>query len=187
MSFGIQTRGLLTPGQRVFRHKSRITGRTVEFYSERGMVSIHGELPNVPGQNQPDNGEDFKRCTLREFLQRADALNQEVRRLLRIAHDDGTHARRYRQEAGDLQALVECMIAAARHARDQGDPIATLTRGLAAHREPGRRLLVTPGLDFTPGPIPPLRAPVGAPVMDLGGTQKVRPDQLIITPGRPKR
>lgn len=98
--------GAPTPGQKVFRFRSRILKTYTEFFPERGMISMLYESQGV---------EEFRRFSVREFVLRAQAISDAARR--RSHHKD------YADERKDLLDLVEMMIDVAKEARHQGDPL----------------------------------------------------------------
>jgi hypothetical protein len=110
--------GGASPGRKTYRTRGEVSGRVIEFIPERGMITIRIE--------EKDGGEKYDRVSRRTFLERAYALQQEVAWLRREACKDSMKARRHRDEARILQDLVDCMVAAAQAAKDQGDPIANL-------------------------------------------------------------
>ena len=158
-----------TPGQAVFQYRSRITRRVTEFYPSRGMITVHHE--------DPQHAEQYERIPRREFLLRAAAISLEVKRCRELACREAGRAKVHYEMARDLQALVDCMIQAARAAGDQGDPTKPGDLKAMADRH---RTVAAPGASYeTPVPAMP-HAPADAPFKDLGGTQVVSPSRLIL-------
>jgi hypothetical protein len=89
---------------RVFKYKSRITGDVTTFYADRGIVRIVNEQTG-----------EFESVSRLEFLLRAAAINNSLK------------VKQPSDEKLDQQRMVEAMIAAARAAKDQGDPLDPVT------------------------------------------------------------
>jgi hypothetical protein len=86
------------------------TFRGLKFYAENGFICLHDE----------DTGEFFV-LTRREFLQRAQALSDEARRLRTIAAENPTKASWLSADRNELIKAVEEMIACTYEAKEQGD------------------------------------------------------------------
>lgn len=85
------------------------TYRGLKFYAQNGFICLHDE----------DTGE-FYVLTRREFLERANALNEEAKRL-RVMMAENPSRKWMAQDRMDLQDGVEMMVAAAVEAKEQGD------------------------------------------------------------------
>jgi hypothetical protein len=86
-----------------FQHKSTITGDIVEFYPERGLITIEGI-------KRRSGVEFYNRVSRREFLIRAMALSLEIKHM------------KYGGEKEDQRRLLDVMIMAAKRAGTHGDP-----------------------------------------------------------------
>ena len=86
------------------------TFRGLKFYAENGFVCLHDE----------DTGE-FYVLTRKEFLQRAQALSDEARRLRGIAAENPAKASWLSADRNELIKAVEDMLACTYEAQEQGD------------------------------------------------------------------
>lgn len=85
------------------------TFRGLKFYAKNGFVCLHDE----------QTGEFFV-LTRREFLQRAQALSDEARRMRHMSADNPSQ-KWISADRADLQLGIEYMIACTREAQEQGD------------------------------------------------------------------
>ena len=155
-----------------FVYKSRITGEVTEFYAENGIVRIHCENRGA---------EDYVRASVSEFLHRARAMGDTVRKLRSQACRAGSEAqrKRFHQEAVDHQRLVEVMVAAAQAAKHQGDPFDPRVRKTPTSRQFGFRGAAP--RPFCTGVTPMPKAPPTAQVKEVGGVV-LSPSQVIVRP-----
>lgn len=91
------------------------TYQDLKFYAMNGFVCLHDEKEG-----------DFRVLTRKEWLDRADALSDEVKRLRQMATNTtgaalGGSAKVFYEDACRLQKFVEDMIACAMEAGHQGD------------------------------------------------------------------
>jgi|688.fasta_scaffold68088_4 hypothetical protein len=124
------------------------TFRGLKFYAQNGFVCLHDE----------QSGEFFV-LTRKEFLQRAQALSEEARRLRTIAAENPAKAAWMSADRADLIRAVEEMIACTGEAKEQGDRMdPTVDAWFMKHR-PHRRskISMASAADFTtslPGNLP---------------------------------
>ena len=123
------------------------TYRGLKFYAQNGFVCLHDE----------DTGEFFG-LTRREFLERAQALGLEAKRLRTMAVENPDN-KWMPQDRTDLQDGVEMMIAAAKEAKEQGDRTDPTVDAWFARHRPNRKsmLSMTNASNFntaTPGALP---------------------------------
>lgn len=85
------------------------TFRGLKFYAQNGFVCLHDEA----------TGEFFV-LTRREFLQRAQALSDEAKRMRHISADNPS-MKWISADRAELQLGIENMIACTREAQEQGD------------------------------------------------------------------
>ena len=86
-------------GQDTFTHRSRVDGSVIKFFALRGLIRVVNEMTG-----------ECKIVGLKDFLLRAKAIN------------DSINPQMHRDEKADTHRLVECMIAVAKKAKEQGDP-----------------------------------------------------------------
>lgn len=120
------------------------TFRGLKFYAQNGFVGLHDE----------ETG-DFFVLTRREFLQRAQALSEEARRLREMSAANPAKASWLSADRVDLLRAIENMIACTQEAKDQGDRTdPEVDAWFRKHRPTKRSRLVVPGnVNFsTPAP-----------------------------------
>lgn len=124
------------------------TFRGLKFYAQNGFVCLHDE----------QSGEFFV-LTRKEFLQRAQALSEEARRMRTIAAENPAKAPWLSADRADLIRAVEEMIACTQEAKEQGDRMdPTVDAWFMKHR-PHRRskISMASAADFNttlPGNLP---------------------------------
>lgn len=124
------------------------TFRGLKFYAQNGFVCLHDE----------ETGEFFV-LTRKEFLQRAQALSEEARRMRVIAAENPAKAPWLSADRSELIQAVEEMIACTYEAKEQGDrtdPV--VDEWFRKHRPHKRSRLALPGnINFSttlPGDLP---------------------------------
>lgn len=143
---------------KVYTYRSAITKQVTTFRAQRGLVRVVCEraVPGVLGTKTFDGGVSV--LAVRDLLQRAQALNFECSR----------HITPIPQELRDKLRLVENMVAVAREAQRQGDPLGKHANEIAIGKKlPGRILVgdVAWARHTGPGPIP--QAPTTVPAVDI--------------------
>lgn len=123
------------------------TYRGLKFYAQNGFVCLHDE----------DSGEFFV-LTRREFLERAQALSLEAKRL-RTMMAENPSRKWMAQDRMDLQDGVDMMVAAAAEAKEQGDRTDPEVDAWFARHRPHRKSLLSmaAAANFktpTPGALP---------------------------------
>lgn len=103
------------------------TFRGLKFYAQNGFVCLHDEK----------TGEFFV-LTRREFLQRAQALSDEVRRMRHMSADNPS-SKWISADRMDLQVGIENMLACTREAQEQGDRTDPQVDEWFLRHRPGRR------------------------------------------------
>jgi len=123
------------------------TYRGLKFYAQNGFVCLHDE----------DTGEFFV-LTRREFLERAQALSLEAKRLRSMAAENPDR-KWMSQDRMDLQDGVDMMVAAAAEAKEQGDRTDPAVDAWFMRHRPHRKSLLSmaSAVNFTttaPGALP---------------------------------
>lgn len=124
------------------------TFRGLKFYAQNGFICLHDE----------DTGE-FYVLTRREFLQRAQAISDEAKRLREIAAQYPAKAAWLSADRAELQLAIENMIAATNEAKEQGDRNDPKVDEWFRRHRPGRKskISLASAANFTtaaPGPLP---------------------------------
>lgn len=102
--------------------------RGLKFYAKNGFICLHDE----------ETGEFFV-LTRKEFLQRAQAIGEEAKRLRHIAAENPSKAAWLAADRADLQNAIDNMIACTKEAKEQGDrDDPTVDAWFMRHR-PGRK------------------------------------------------
>jgi hypothetical protein len=159
MTFAIHTHGVSTPGQKVGRYKSPITGLTSSYYAEDGLITVITE--------EKDGKESYNRVSRAELVARIITVNQMAKRS------------KYPHERDAMIRFAADLMEVSKAAKAQGDPFASpeVARQVAEDR---RKIIVSPGspgfrggadYKFTTGMPAMPQAPASAPVRDLGGTK----------------
>ncbi|NDD52537.1 hypothetical protein EBZ39_01440 [bacterium] len=104
------------------------TFRGLKFYAKNGFVCLHDE----------STGEFFV-LTRKEFLQRAQALSDEVKRLRHIAAVTPAKAAWLSADRMDLQCAIDNMIECTKEAKEQGDRNDPAVDAWFMRHRPGRR------------------------------------------------
>lgn len=122
--------------------------RGLKFYAQNGFICLHDE----------QTGEFFV-LTRKEFLQRAQAISDEARRLRHMAAENPSKAAWLSADRVELQQAIENMVAVTKEAKEQGDrDDPTVDAWFRRHR-PGRKskISLASGANFTsqlPGALP---------------------------------
>lgn len=124
------------------------TFRGLKFYAQNGFVCLHDEADG-----------SFFVVTRKEFLQRAQALSDEARRLRTMAARNPTQAPWLSADRQELQTTIENMLACATEAREQGDRDDPAVDEWFRRHRPGRKskISLASGANFKsalPGPLP---------------------------------
>lgn len=153
------------------------TFRGLKFYAQNGFVCLHDE----------DSGEFFV-LTRKEFLQRAQALSEEARRMRVIAAENPAKAIWLSADRADLIKAVEEMIACTHEAKEQGDRTDPVVDAwFLKHRPHKRSRLALPGnVNFStsmPGDLPRGKdtGKQVTPDFTMGGN--ANPPKKLILPG----
>ena len=87
---------------------------SLTFWAENGFIYIEDR-----------DDESFTTCNRRDWLDRARAFNQDAQRLGSMATEAGNAWKKQTaaQERDAMLSLVECMLACAKQAKAQGDPM----------------------------------------------------------------
>jgi hypothetical protein len=122
--------------------------RGLKFYAQNGFICLHDE----------QTGEFFV-LTRKEFLQRAQAISEEARRLRHMAAENPAKAAWLSADRAELQVAIENMVAVTKEAKEQGDrDDPTVDAWFRRHR-PGKKskISLASGANFTsalPGSLP---------------------------------
>ena len=124
------------------------TYRGLKFYAKNGFICLHDE----------ETGEFFV-LTRKEFLQRAQAIGDEAKRLRSIAAENPAKAAWLSADRADLQRAIEDMIAATKEAKEQGDRDDPVVDEWFRRHRPGRKskISLASSANFTsalPGALP---------------------------------
>lgn len=124
------------------------TFRGLKFYAKNGFVCLHDE----------DTGEFFV-LTRKEFLQRAEALSDEAKRLRHMAAQYPSKAVWLSADRMELQQAIENMVACTREAKEQGDRDDPIVDAWFRRHRPGRKskISMASGANFktaAPGVLP---------------------------------
>jgi hypothetical protein len=124
------------------------TYRKLKFYAENGFICLHDE----------DTGEFFV-LTRREFLERAQAISEEAKRLRFMAAEHPSKAAWLSADRAELQIAVENMIAVTKEAKEQGDRDDPEVDAWFMRHRPGRKskISMAGGANFKaalPGALP---------------------------------
>ncbi|NDD52736.1 hypothetical protein EBZ39_02450 [bacterium] len=122
--------------------------RGLKFYAQNGFICLHDE----------QTGEFFV-LTRKEFLQRAQAISDEAKRLRHIAAENPGKAAWLSADRAELQQAIENMVAAAKEAKEQGDRDDPAVDAWFRRHRPGRKskISLASGANFTsalPGALP---------------------------------
>jgi hypothetical protein len=123
------------------------TFRGLKFYAQNGFVCIHDEATG-----------EFYVVTRREFLDRAQAIADEAKRLRRVAIEN-PDKKWVVADRLELQQGIETMIAATREAKEQGDRNDPAVDAWFRRHRPGRKskISLASAANFTtnmPGALP---------------------------------
>jgi hypothetical protein len=123
------------------------TFRGLKFYAQNGFVCIHDESTG-----------EFYVVTRREFLDRAQAIADEAKRLRRVAIEN-PDKKWVVADRLELQQGIESMIAATREAKEQGDRNDPAVDAWFRRHRPGRKskISLASAANFTtnmPGALP---------------------------------
>lgn len=124
------------------------TFRGLKFYAKNGFVCLTDE----------ETGEFFV-LTRKEFLQRAQALSDEAKRLRYIAAEHPGKAAWLSADRADLQRAIDDMLACTKEAKEQGDREDPIVDAWFRRHRPGRKskISLASGANFTselPGALP---------------------------------
>lgn len=122
--------------------------RGLKFYAQNGFVCLHDE----------QTGEFFV-LTRKEFLQRAQAISDEARRLRTMAAENPAKAAWLSADRAELQQAIENMVAVTQEAKEQGDRNDPAVDAWFRRHRPGRKskISLASGANFTsalPGALP---------------------------------
>jgi hypothetical protein len=122
--------------------------RGLKFYAKNGFVCLHDE----------QTGEFFV-LTRKEFLQRAQAISDEAKRLRHMAAENPGKAAWLSADRAELQQAIENMVAVAHEAKEQGDRNDPAVDAWFMRHRPGRKskISLASGANFTsalPGALP---------------------------------
>ncbi|NBT76096.1 MAG: hypothetical protein EBT15_09030 [Betaproteobacteria bacterium] len=121
---------------------------SLKFYAKNGFICLHDE----------ETGEFFV-LTRKEFLQRAQAISDEAKRLRTIAAENPGKAAWLSADRAALQRAIEDMIAVTKEAKEQGDRNDPVVDAWFMRHRPGRKskISMASGANFTtalPGALP---------------------------------
>jgi hypothetical protein len=124
------------------------TYRGLKFYAKNGFICLHDEA----------TGEFFV-LTRKEFLQRAQAISDEAKRLRTIAATNPAKAAWLSADRAELQRAIDDMIAVTKEAKEQGDRNDPVVDAWFMRHRPGRKskISMASGANFTtalPGALP---------------------------------
>jgi hypothetical protein len=122
--------------------------RGLKFYAQNGFICLHDE----------QTGEFFV-LTRKEFLQRAQAISDEARRLRHMAAENPSKAAWLSADRVELQQAIENMVAVTKEAKEQGDRDDPAVDAWFKRHRPGRKskISLASGANFTstlPGVLP---------------------------------
>jgi hypothetical protein len=122
--------------------------RGLKFYAKNGFVCLHDE----------QTGEFFV-LSRKEFLQRAQAISEEARRLRTMAAENPMQAPWMAADRMDLQRAIENMIEVTKEAQEQGDRDDPAVDAWFRRHRPGRKskISMASGANFAtslPGALP---------------------------------
>lgn len=122
--------------------------RGLKFYAQNGFVCLHDE----------QTGEFFV-LTRKEFLQRAQAISEEARRMRTMAAANPSKAAWLSADRIELQQAIENMVAVTQEAKEQGDRNDPAVDAWFRRHRPGRKskISLASGANFTstlPGALP---------------------------------
>lgn len=122
--------------------------RGLKFYAKNGFVCLHDE----------QTGEFFV-LTRKEFLQRAQAISDEAKRLRHMAAENPGKAAWLSADRAELQQAIENMVAVTHEAKEQGDRNDPAVDAWFMRHRPGRKskISLASGANFTsalPGVLP---------------------------------
>lgn len=124
------------------------TYRGLKFYAKNGFICLHDET----------SGEFFV-LTRKEFLQRAQAISDEARRMRFMAASNPSKAAWLAADRMELQQAIENMVAATKEAKEQGDRDDPIVDAWFRRHRPGKKskISMASGANFTselPGALP---------------------------------
>ena len=122
--------------------------RGLKFYAQNGFICLHDE----------QTGEFFV-LTRKEFLQGAQAISDEARRLRHMAAENPSKAAWLSADRAELQQAIENMVAVTKEAKEQGDRDDPAVDAWFKRHRPGRKskISLASGANFTsalPGALP---------------------------------
>jgi hypothetical protein len=122
--------------------------RGLKFYAKNGFICLHDESTG-----------EFYVLTRREFLQRAQAISDEAKRLRTIAADNPGKAAWLSADRAELQQAIDNMVAVTKEAKEQGDRDDPAVDAWFMRHRPGRKskISMASGANFTsalPGALP---------------------------------
>ena len=123
------------------------TFRDLKFYAENGFICLHDESTG-----------EFYVLTRREFLQRAQALSDEARRMRQVSAENPAKTW-VASDRVELVQAIENMVACTREAKEQGDRTNPAVDAWFMKHRPGRRskISLASAANFKtplPGPLP---------------------------------
>lgn len=121
------------------------TYKGLKFYAKNGCICLHDE----------EDGSFFV-LTVREFLQRAKALSEEVEKLRKLAAANPLKLR-YAEERLELQRAIDNMLECCKEAKNQGDRHDPKVAAWFARHRPHARGRSRRGVRYAsalPGPLP---------------------------------
>ena len=122
--------------------------RGLKFYAKNGFVCLHDEQTG-----------EFYVLTRREFLQRAQAISDEAKRLRTMAASNPAQAAWMSADRMDLQMAIDNMVACTKEAKEQGDRNDPVVDAWFTRHRPGRKskISMASGANFKtalPGALP---------------------------------
>jgi hypothetical protein len=124
------------------------TYRGLKFYAQNGFICLHDESTG-----------EFYVLTRKEFLQRAQAISDEAKRLRTMAAANPGQALWMSADRMDLQQAIDNMVACTKEAKEQGDRDDPAVDAWFMRHRPGRKskISMASGANFKtalPGALP---------------------------------
>jgi hypothetical protein len=124
------------------------TYRGLKFYAQNGFICLHDEATG-----------EFYVLTRKEFLQRAQAISDEAKRLRTMAAANPGQALWMSADRMDLQQAIDNMVACTKEAKEQGDRDDPAVDAWFMRHRPGRKskISMASGANFKtalPGALP---------------------------------